>query len=139
VQKLIIDTNVWVAAMIQKSYPFWIKKLYQDGLVDLCISAPVLDEYRDVFSRPKFGKYPGFYTQAEALLAFIDADAEKFIPTQHFDLLPDKDDNMFLDLAWASSADFLITGNTNDFILAQHGKTKILTPVEYWNEHRPIY
>jgi putative PIN family toxin of toxin-antitoxin system len=137
VQKLVIDTNVWVAAMIQRSYPFRIKKLYEEELVDLCISVPVFDEYRDVFSRPKFEKYPGFYTQAETLLALIDANAEKYNPTVHFDLLPDKDDNMFLDLAWESSADFLITGNTNDFLLAEHGKTKIVTPVDYWNEYRP--
>jgi len=38
-----------------------------------------------------------------------------------------------LDLAAASSADYLITGNTNDFQITEFEYTRILTPKEYWD------
>ena len=46
-------------------------------------------------------------------------------------IIDDKDDNMHLELADESLADFLITGKTSDFTIKQHKKTKILTPKEY--------
>nr|AGS53598.1 hypothetical protein [uncultured bacterium contig00070] len=59
-------------------------------------------------------------------------------PTSNIDLLSDKDDNMFLELAEESEADFLITGNINDFTISEYKKTLIVTPKQYWENHRPI-
>ena len=47
-------------------------------------------------------------------------------------ILDTNDDNMLLELAEESKADFLITGNTNDFIIPSYKQTRILTPREYW-------
>jgi predicted nucleic acid-binding protein len=44
---------------------------------------------------------------------------------------------MILELAEESKADFIITGNTNDFTMNKHKKTKIVTPKEYWENYRP--
>jgi len=38
---------------------------------------------------------------------------------------------MLLELALESRADFLVTGNTNDFVISSYEQTKILTPREY--------
>lgn len=45
-------------------------------------------------------------------------------------------DNKFLELAEISQADFLITGNINDFNINQIGKTKIVNPAEFWSNFR---
>jgi predicted nucleic acid-binding protein len=50
-------------------------------------------------------------------------------------IIKDEKDNRFLELAVASDADFLITGNTNDFTMNQYGKTKIATPEEFINTY----
>lgn len=42
----------------------------------------------------------------------------------------------FLELADISKADFIITGNTNDFTMQIYNQTRILTPKEYWEEFK---
>lgn len=42
----------------------------------------------------------------------------------------------FLELAEVSQADFIITGNTNDFTMQTYKTTLIVTPREYWEKHR---
>ena len=53
------------------------------------------------------------------------------------EILTDMSDNKFLELAAASSADYLITGNTLDFTITEFEYTKIVTPRQYWDNHRP--
>jgi len=50
--------------------------------------------------------------------------------------MKDLPDNRFLELAQFSKADFIVTGNTNDFTMKTHRTTRIVTPKEYWEEHR---
>ncbi|MCY7410090.1 MAG: hypothetical protein LH473_07440 [Chitinophagales bacterium] len=50
-------------------------------------------------------------------------------------MISDLDDNKFLDLSSSSKADYLITGNTNDFTMKSFRRTKIVTPREYWENH----
>jgi predicted nucleic acid-binding protein len=41
---------------------------------------------------------------------------------------------MFLELADECAADFIITGNTNDFTFSEYNNTRIITAKEYWEE-----
>lgn len=52
-------------------------------------------------------------------------------------IISDDPDNRLLELAIESNADFLITGNTNDFELNSIGKAKIVSPSIYWLENKP--
>jgi len=52
-------------------------------------------------------------------------------------IISDKDDNKLLELAEESKADFLITGNTNDFTIKTFRNTRIVTPKEYWDHYKP--
>ena len=85
-----------------------------------------------MLSRPKFSRFPDFFIRAEALLADIDNRAMKYYPTEKIDIISDKDDNKILELAEECKADFIVTGNTNDFTFQQYGETRILTPKDYW-------
>lgn len=42
---------------------------------------------------------------------------------------------IILELADECKADFVITGNTTDFIFSTYKQTKIVTPKEYWENH----
>jgi len=66
------------------------------------------------------------------LLADIETKAAEFIPLISLDMLSDKDDNKILELADACAADYIITGNTNDFTFSTYKNTRIVTPKEYW-------
>lgn len=136
-QKVIIDTNVLVSALIQRNYPNFILYNYVlENLVELCMSDELFKEYLEVLNRPKFSKYPDFLNKAEIVLAQIETKSTKFYPTQLFDIIDDSADNRLLELAVKSKADFIITGNTNDFTMTDFKGTKIVTPKEYWDNYR---
>lgn len=135
-----IDTNVMVSALIQRSYPYRIiYELFVEDKFSLYISSELLKEYFEVLSRPKFLRYPDFFQQAERLLADIELKARMVEPSIKLDLLPDKDDNKVLELAFECRANFIITGNTTDFTSDRFHETQIVSPREYWEKFRPNY
>ena len=103
----------------------------------LCLSDVILEEYVEVLARGKFGKIQGFRHNADIVLSRIRDEARFYEPRIAVELLRDADDNKFLELALASSADFLITGNTQDFTITEFEYTRIVTPREYWDLYRP--
>jgi len=136
-QRIIIDTNVLVSALIQRNYPnFIIYNYVLENLVEVCISSKLFEEYLEVLNRPKFLKYPDFINKAEGVLAQIESKALKFHPTQRLDIIQDNPDNRLLELAVTSKADFIITGNTNDFTMSHFQGTKIVSPKDYWDFYR---
>jgi putative PIN family toxin of toxin-antitoxin system len=135
-QKIVIDTNVIVSSLIQRSYPYKIiYELFVDDLFLLCVSEELMAEYYEVLARPKFERFADFCGKAENLLADIETKCKKFVPKITLDFIKDKDDNMILELADECKADFIITGNTNDFTFSEYNQTKIISPKEYWESH----
>jgi putative PIN family toxin of toxin-antitoxin system len=132
-QKVILDTNVIVSSLIQRSCPYYIvfdHVLERD--VRLCLSDALLDEYREVLSRPKFARVPNFESNAEIVLNRISEIALFYEPQIRLDIIKDASDNKLLELADESNADFLITGNTTDFRITQYKNTRILSPRDFW-------
>jgi putative PIN family toxin of toxin-antitoxin system len=132
-RKIICDTNIVVSALIQRGYPYRI--IYDHvvgGKVQLCLSDLLLKEYIDVLRRDKFSRFPDFFEKAELLLVTIKNNADFYVPRITVDIITDKDDNMILELADECTADFIITGNTNDFTFPAYKNTKIVSPREYW-------
>ncbi|MBU0697382.1 MAG: putative toxin-antitoxin system toxin component, PIN family [Bacteroidetes bacterium] len=137
-QKVIIDTNFIVSALIQRSYPNLILNyfLFEDKF-ELCISDELMAEYYEVLTRPKFSKFPDFFNRAENVLTDIASKAKFFTPLIKLNLIKDEKDNMILELADECEADYIITGNSQDFTFSIYKKTKIVTPKEYWDNHQP--
>lgn len=137
-QKIVIDTNVIVAGLISRGIPNLIlTDLFIESKIQLCVSEELLKEYYEVLNRPKFNKYPDFLLRAESFLVEIETKAIKFEPKITLNLISDDDDNMILELADECEADYIITGNSNDFTFSEYKKTKILNPKEYWENHQP--
>lgn len=135
-QKIVIDTNVLVSALIQRSYPYHIVvEAFSNNKIQICLSDELFREYFNVLGRKKFSNYPDFFANAQALLIDTEKIATKYYPTVHLEIINDVDDNKLLELAETCHADFLITGNTNDFTLKEYKGTRIMTPKEYWTEY----
>ncbi|MCL2327811.1 MAG: putative toxin-antitoxin system toxin component, PIN family [Bacteroidetes bacterium] len=133
-QKVILDTNVIVSALIQKSFPHYIVFDYVlDGQVQLCLSEALLDEYHDVLLRPKFARINNFESNAEIVLNRFAKTAVFYEPQIRLDIIKDKSDNKLLELADECKADFLITGNSVDFVFSYYKGTKILSPHSFWD------
>ena len=137
-QRIVIDTNVIISSLIQKSYPYTIvNELFIDDKIEMCVSDELLAEYYEVLRREKFARFHDFFSRAEALLVAIETKATIFSPKIRLQLISDADDNMILELADESIADYVITGNTTDFIFPTYKETKIVTPRDYWENHKP--
>ena len=64
-QKIVIDTNVIVSALIQRGYSYLIiNEVFIEQKFQLCVSGELLTEYYEVLSRPKFSKFPDFFIRA---------------------------------------------------------------------------
>jgi uncharacterized protein len=137
-QKIVIDTNVIVSSLIQKGFPnLIIRELFLQQKFQLCISDDLLAEYYEVLSRPKFTKFIDFFSRAQSLLVDIESKSKKYFPKITLNIISDDDDNMILELADECDADFIITGNTNDFTISNYKNTKVVTRKEYWELHIP--
>jgi putative PIN family toxin of toxin-antitoxin system len=133
-QKLILDTNVIVSALISNSIPTRI--LYDQALtreVEICLSEETFSEYVEVMNRRKFAKYSDFKTKADIVLIKLREISLFYQTNIKLEVLSDKSDNKFLELAAVSYADYLITGNILDFQISEFGHTKIMTPRGYWD------
>jgi len=132
-QKVIIDTNVLVSSLIQKNFPYRIvHELFIEDRIILCVSESLMKEYYDVLRKPKFAAYSDFMKKAESLLADIEEKADMYIPMISLNMISDEDDNKILELADVCQADYIITGNTNDFTFPTYKDTKIVNPKTYW-------
>ena len=137
-QKVIIDTNVIVSALISKGIPSKIiNELVLNEKVQICTSDKIVEEYIEVLGRDKFAKFSKFKVNADIVISVISELAIRHNPTKKINLLKDLDDNKFLELAFELEVDFIITGNSNDFNIQKIGNTLIVSPTEYWNNHRP--
>ncbi len=79
VQRIVIDTNVIISALIQKSYPYIIvNELFINDKIELCVSEVLMTEYYEVLRRENFAKFQDFFSRAEILLVEIETKATIF-------------------------------------------------------------
>ena len=133
-QRIILDTNVLVSALISNAAPAKIlHNVVLKQRVTLLLSNDVFEEYVDVLSRDKFTGFRDFKSRTDIVLTKLKEISTFYQPSEKVDVLTDQSDNKFLELAASSTADYLITGNTNDFTLIEFESTKIITPRNYWD------
>ena len=64
-RKIILDTNVLVSSLIQRSYPYLIvSEVFDNRNIELYVSKELLEEYRNVLNRKKFSKFLDFEINA---------------------------------------------------------------------------
>ena len=139
-----MDTNVLYQALRNiAGASNYILQLIRAYRLDLTLSIPVFLEYSDVLLRPNtLRDLKLTREEIESVLRFI-AYIGKPVPI-HFLMRPnlrDENDNMFIDLAFASNARYIITQNIDDFTKGtelRFDQFKIITPaqfVRYWRQH----
>ncbi|MDD5472672.1 MAG: putative toxin-antitoxin system toxin component, PIN family [Candidatus Methanoperedens sp.] len=125
-KRLVIDTNVFVSALIStRSIPALLLDEAEKKYT-LFISKEILDEVEEVISRKKFG----FSTQKissamEAILSF----SEIINPEIKVDVIKsDPDDNKILECAIACKASYIVSGDSHLLDLREYGSIKIINP-----------
>jgi len=132
--RLVLDTNVLVSGLLSPfGPPADIVRLVAVGAVSLCVDARILEEYRVVLARPRFG-----FDRARVaeLLAQVDAEGVRGGPSPLRDRLPDPDDEPFLEVALATAAAALVTGNARHFPPARREGVRVVSPRVFMDEYR---
>ena len=92
----------------------------------------ILREYREVLMREELSIDRA---EAQPLLEFFEADADRAIADAPSVQLPDPDDRMFLEVAMATEADCIVTGNKRHFPAGLCRPVAVLTPRELINKY----
>lgn len=123
--RIVLDTNVLVSAALKPvSQPALAISLIAFRAVELCVSAEVLAEYREVFSRPKLHHL--VKEEVSYMLALIEREALMVMPTERLTISKHDSDNRFYECADAGRADFIVTGNFKHFT-QPYKTTRIIT------------
>lgn len=125
--RIVLDTNVLVSALLNPhGAPGAVLQLIYAGEIVVLFDDRVLSEYRDVLSRPKLRISQ---REAEFTVDFIAGEGIRVnAPPLDLDLV-DLDDLPFIEIAEASHAEALVTGNTRHFLGAS--EIPIVTPAEF--------
>lgn len=129
--RVVVDTNVLVSALIGKGNPQRVLEIIFSGRVSLFLSASILAEYVAVLQRPKFTQYQGFVSNASLALQSLQSIAQFAEPKIALHACPDPDDDKFLELAVEARAGYLVTGNKRHFPVRGVDETRIVSPTEF--------
>jgi len=127
--RIVLDTNVLASALLSPSgAPAAVLQLVLAGQVILCFDARILTEYREVLRRPKFD----FEIRlVDDLLEFLESEGELVGAVPLRLSLPDPDDAMFLEVATASGAEYVVTGNIKHFPTDAHHGVSVVSPRDF--------
>lgn len=128
-KKVILDTNIYISALGFAGNEREVLEKCLKGDLSLYLSEDILKEIERVLEYPKFD----FSLNQKDSLKLTLAKIGKVIPINNkIDLIKeDPSDNIFLEAAIASEADFIITGNKHLLKLKQFGKTVILKAADF--------
>jgi predicted nucleic acid-binding protein len=119
--RIVLDTNVLVSGLLAS------------GTIVLCHDARILAEYEEVLRRAKFA-FPE--DAVAALLDQIRDEGHSVVGVPLTEELPDADDEAFLEVALAGSAEALVTGNSKHYPEQSRQGMSVLTPKEFLDQFK---
>ena len=137
--RVVFDTNVLVAAArSRQGASFALVSSIPAPEFQLCLSVGLYAEWQDVLSRSE--NLPPGLTADDALGFVRYLASQAHLQEVHFlwrPFLPDADDDMVLELAFAAGCHHIVTHNVKDFRGAEQLGVTVLTPCEFLNLIRP--
>ncbi|MBU1129834.1 putative toxin-antitoxin system toxin component, PIN family [Patescibacteria group bacterium] len=130
--KVVLDTNIFISALISGKNCLEILKLWKNNIFELYTSKEIIQEIESVGSRPNFKKY--FSTQQlNLLISLIWQKSTLTYPSNKIPkkyLSKDTSDNIFVSCVLQSRANFFVTGNTKHFTQLKT-ITKLTNPKQF--------
>ncbi len=127
--KVVIDTTIYIAAVLFGGNSEKIRKLAKEGKIELLISENILTEIAGIFKR----KFNWFDWQISELIKDIRAIATLVTPILSLSVIKeDEPDNRFLECAIEGKARYIITGDKHHLqSLKEYQGIKILSPAQF--------
>lgn len=128
----VLDTNIFVSALIAGGVPLAALESTRLGKSRLLITTEIVAEIQRTLERPKFA--PHFQrreTQPHLFISAYTALARYVTPVPVTDCpIQDKHDLKFIECAVAGDADVIVSGDHHLLELKAHKKTAVVTPAE---------
>jgi len=132
--RIVLDTNVLVSGLLS---PFGtcaeLVRMLTSGTLVLCVDARILLEYDEVLRRSKFDIAPA---RVDILMEHIENTAEVHAADPLDIALPDEADSPFLEVALASAASYLVTGNLKHFPKRHRAGVAVVSPKAFLDAYR---
>ncbi len=127
--KLVLDSNVFISALVFGGKPREILELAVRGLVEIAISDDILEEIRGVLGGKKF-QYPARIVRA--LISEIEELAHFVQPERKVEAIAeDPEDNRVLECAVEAGANIIVSGDSHLLALQSFGVIRIMNADEF--------
>ncbi|MDP2755511.1 MAG: putative toxin-antitoxin system toxin component, PIN family [Nitrospirota bacterium] len=128
-KRVVLDTNVTIAAFFWKGHPRAIYDLIRDRKVVMLLSSDIEKEFIRVLCYSKFGlpskEIPPFIRNLRGHAEFVET-------TSRFSVIEaDHTDNIFLECATDGKADYIISGDKHLLDLGTYKDIQILKAKEF--------
>lgn len=131
-RKIVLDTNVWVAAFRSKQgASSKLISLIRTGRFQMYTSVPLVLEYEEVFLKHQKEMNLDLASINKLLDLICALSEHQQIFYLWRPLEPDEDDAHVLELAVAAKCDTIVTFNKRDFTRAQSFGISVSTPAEF--------
>lgn len=131
--RVVLDSNVFISAIVFGGKPRDILSLAISGKVKLALSGDILDEIRAVLTGKKF-RYPArvLYSIEKEIVAI----SEIVDPKEEIQAIPrDPADNKVLACAVEAKSNYIISGDVHLLELGRFRNIKILSPEDFLREY----
>jgi len=127
--KVVLDTNVWVSAIIWGGLPASIIRAAEDHRITIVVSAEILQEINSTLAYPRLRDvYEDLKIKREELIEAILRIAKLVeVKTKVNIIHEDLADNKFLECALDGDADYLVSGDEHVLRIEHYQKTRILS------------
>ncbi|MBK9006096.1 MAG: putative toxin-antitoxin system toxin component, PIN family [Anaerolineae bacterium] len=127
--KVVMDTNVFVSAVFFSGPPFQILNTWQSGKFELAVSQEILDEYRRV-GEVLAEEYSNI--GLKPMLNFVIDHAKVYKPAKlNGPVCEDPDDDKFFACALASESKIIISGDKHLLKVSGYEGIEVLKPREF--------
>jgi len=131
--RVVIDTNVWLSALIFGGKPRQVVELFIFGLIAVVISEEIFTAMR----RKVRQKFPEFISDLKKMELLIRADAEIVLLGEiTINISRDPNDNHILETAILGNCTHIITGDKDLRDINKYKKLKIVTPSEFLESNK---
>lgn len=129
--RFVLDTNVLVSAIICDGNPRKLLMMGTDRAHDIIVSQEILQELRDVLSRPKFQMTEN---EIEQVINNLTKSSEMITVESNFKVVEeDPDDNNIINTAYDSNAKYIVSGDKHLLKLKKFKDIKIISVREMLN------
>jgi len=127
--RAVLDTNVWVSAMIWGGLPANIIKAAEDGRISIVASEEIVREINQTLGYPRLRNiYEGVGIGREELIEAVLRVAKMVEVKEKISLIQeDPADNKFLECALHGRADYIVSGDSHLLGVGQYQGIQILS------------